>query len=86
MCTKDWNQEARRLLQVELARKALSYRRLAILLEKNVGVATTERSLATKISRGTFSFAFFVQCMRAMGVNTVDLSPDMGVELDSGVE
>ncbi|WP_312883535.1 DUF6471 domain-containing protein [Paraburkholderia youngii] len=27
----------------------------------------TERSIANKLSRGSFSFAFYLQCMRALG-------------------
>jgi hypothetical protein len=37
-------------------------------------VEETERSIASKISRGAFSFAFFIQCMRAIGVEQVDVS------------
>lgn len=70
----DWQQQARRLLKAELARKELSYKELARLLE-GIGVHETERSLQSKVGRGTFSFVFFLQCMKAIGVTKVELEP-----------
>lgn len=69
----DWNKEAQRLLKFELTIRQISYKDLAKLLE-GIGVAETERSIASKISRGSFSFAFFLQCMRAIGAREVDVS------------
>jgi hypothetical protein len=69
----DWNAEARRLLRAELARREVSYKKLVLLLE-GIGVAETERAIANKLSRGTFSFAFFIQCMKALGCERVELS------------
>jgi hypothetical protein len=31
-------------------------------------------ALSNKVGRGTFSFAFFLQCMKALGVNNVSLA------------
>lgn len=69
----DWNDEAYRLLKRELVRRRVTYARLQKQLAA-MGVDETERSIASKISRGAFSFAFFVQCMRAIGVEQVDVS------------
>ena len=69
----DWNNEAYRLLKGELGRRKVTYARLQRQLAA-MGVEETERSIASKISRGTFSFAFFIQCMRAIGVEQVDVS------------
>lgn len=66
----DWNLEAKRLLKAELARRGVSYRVLVTRLE-SIGVVDTEGAISNKISRGKFSFAFFLQCMRALGVETV---------------
>jgi hypothetical protein len=44
----------------------MGYKQLAVLLE-GIGVEETERSIASKISRGAFTFAFFLQCMKALG-------------------
>lgn len=68
----DWYQVAGNVLRAELARQGISYRQLATLLT-GIGVSETERSIASKMSRGSFSFAFFLQCMRALGRTDVRL-------------
>ena len=71
----DWNKEARRILKSELARRDLTYKQLLKQL-REAGVAEeTERSIVNKVSRGTFSFAFFIMCMRALGAEKVDIGP-----------
>ncbi len=47
---------------------------LAKLLQAS-GVEETTRSIANKVSRGTFSFVFFLQVMRVLGVQEVVLKP-----------
>jgi hypothetical protein len=69
----DWQREARRLLQVELARKDIGYKELSRALETVCGVDIDPKALSNKVGRGTFSFAFFLQCMRALGVEAVRL-------------
>jgi hypothetical protein len=69
----DWQREARRLLQVELARKDIGYKELSRALETVCGIDVEPKALSNKVGRGTFSFAFFLQCMRALGVNTIRL-------------
>ena len=66
----DWNVEAKLLLKAELARKGVSYKVLVTRLD-SIGVVDTEAAISNKISRGKFSFAFFLQCMRVLGVETV---------------
>lgn len=66
-----WNLEARRILRAELARRDVSYKRLALMLEQ-IGVEETQRSITNKLSRGSFSFVFFLQCMKAIGVTRID--------------
>jgi hypothetical protein len=68
----DWQREARRLLRAELALHDVGYKQLARALEA-VGVDEDAKVLANKINRGTFSFAFFLQCMRALDVKAVKL-------------
>jgi hypothetical protein len=46
-------------------RRQIGYKQLAVLLE-GLGVEETERSIANKISRGAFTFVFFLQCMKAL--------------------
>jgi hypothetical protein len=61
------------LLKAEMKRRSLTYDRLAEKLAQ-AGAPTTARILRTKVSRGGFSAAFFVQCLRAMGVDTLRLT------------
>jgi hypothetical protein len=68
----DWKQEARRLLRAQLALKDLTYKGLSRAL-LSVGIDESPKALANKISRGTFSFSFFLQCMRALDIDTVRL-------------
>lgn len=70
----DWRQEARRLLQVELARKDMGYKELSRALAVTCGVDIDSKALSNKVGRGTFSFAFFLQCMKALDVQSVSLA------------
>jgi GTP-sensing pleiotropic transcriptional regulator CodY len=72
---EDWNKEARRVLKLEMAIRQISHKELLRRLERLEERTTeTERSIASKISRGTFSAAFFLKCLRAMEVGTLDVS------------
>lgn len=68
----DWKQEARRLLRAQLALKDVTYKGLSRAL-LSVGVDENPKALANKIVRGTFSFSFFLQCMRALDIEVVRL-------------
>lgn len=70
-----WENEARRILKIELVRYSFTYKRLALHLE-NMGVKETERSVGNKMQRGTFSFLFFLQCMKAMGARSITIDLD----------
>lgn len=65
-----WQVEARRLLQAEMTLHGYSYKSLA----RALGGAESDQSLMTRINRGTFSMAFFLEVVRAMGTKTVDIS------------
>lgn len=69
----DWQREARRILQVELARKDIGYKELSRALETVCHIEIEPKALSNKVARGTFSFAFFLQCMNALGVETINL-------------
>lgn len=62
----DWNLQAKAILRAELARKDIGYKRLSQLLE-DIGVDESPSAITNKMSRGSFSFAFFLQCMKAIG-------------------
>lgn len=67
---KDWKALVKGLLKAELARRDLSYAELADKLAE-IGVKDSERNISNKISRGTFTAIFFVQCMEAIGCKSV---------------
>lgn len=68
----EWEQEAKRVLKAELARQGVSYKTLAAKLE-GLGVTDSAPAIANRISRGRFTFAFFLQCMATLGVEEVRL-------------
>lgn len=67
-----WEVEARRILRAELARAGVGYKTLVVRLAA-LGVEESESNLSNKIARGKFSFVFFLQCMKAIGVTSVDI-------------
>ncbi|MDB5405612.1 MAG: hypothetical protein JWL84_524 [Rhodospirillales bacterium] len=69
---RDWNKHVVGMLKAELKRRHLSYRDLAEKLEA-IGVHDSERNVTNKINRGTFTAAFFVQCLEAIGCHTLHL-------------
>ncbi len=68
-----WEEEARRILKAELARAGISYKTLAKRLDA-LGITESDVNLSNKISRGKFSFVLFLQCMKAIGVTSVDVT------------
>ena len=73
-----WEVEARRILRAELARTGVGYKTLVVRLAA-LGIEESEANLSNKIARGKFSFVFFLQCMKAIGVESVDI----GTKVDS---
>jgi hypothetical protein len=70
--TVQYEEKAKNLLKGELKRRGLTYADLAEKLAA-IGVSETERNLNNKISRGGFSAAFLLQCLHAIGSETVHL-------------
>lgn len=71
--TKDWTAQVKGLLKAELKRKNVSYADLAEKLAA-IGIDDNERNIANKIARGSFTAVFFVQCLEAIGCNTIHLN------------
>jgi len=69
---KDWQAAVKGLLKAELKRRDLSYADLAGKLAV-IGVKDSGRNISNKVSRGSFTAVFFVQCMVAIGVHTIHL-------------
>jgi hypothetical protein len=72
---KDWQAQVKGLLKAELKKRNLSYADLATKLAA-VGVKDSERNISNKISRGSFTAVFFVQCMDAIGCRTIHLEDE----------
>lgn len=68
----EWETRAKNLLKAELKRKGITYAQLAEAL-KGLDIHETERNLNNKISRGGFTAAFFLQCLKAIGASSVQL-------------
>lgn len=64
---------AKNLLKGELKRRGVTYAQLAEKLA-DIGVQENERNLNNKISRGGFSAAFLLQCLKAVGSQELRLS------------
>jgi len=60
------------IIRVELTRARVSYKELAWRFEQ-MGIQETAANLSNKVARGRFSFTFFLQCMKAIGVTVVDI-------------
>jgi hypothetical protein len=69
----DYAESARRALKTILSVRGITYAQLAEKLSA-LGYAETEASIAQKVRRGSFQLAFFLQCMRAIGVSQVTLT------------
>ncbi len=69
---KEYQDKAKGLLRAEIARRNLSYEDLAQKLAA-IGVEDTARNLSNKIARGGFSAGFLIQCLEAMGVESLRL-------------
>jgi hypothetical protein len=68
----DWNDKVKRLLKSELIRRGISNSDLAAMLER-IGVEETKSSIDSKISRGTFSASFFLQCLSVIGCEKMEI-------------
>jgi len=65
MTEKDWKNYAKGLLKSELAKRNISHDELIKKLEE-INIHETAGGVANKLSRGTFSTVFFLQCLRAI--------------------
>lgn len=67
-----WAQEARGLLKSLLARQNVSQEELVIKL-RAIGVEESLAGVRGKLHRGTFSFAFVLQVMKALDKTTLNV-------------
>ncbi len=72
MDNEAWQEKVKGILKAELKRRTLGYKELADKLEA-IGIKDSERNIANKLARGSFTAVFFIQCLVAIGCNTVRL-------------
>ena len=66
----EWEALASNLLKSELKRKGVTYGQLVERLA-DIGITEKEINVANKLSRGKFSAAFMLQCLRVIEVSTL---------------
>lgn len=69
------NNKVKRILKSEMIKRGVSTSDLTILLNQ-IGLEETKSSIDSKISRGTFSATFFLQCLSVMGCKKIELEDD----------
>ena len=69
----DWNERASRYLKAELKRQGVTYDDLAARLNA-IGFQETKASISNKISRGTFTAAFFLASLSVAGVQMLHIA------------
>jgi hypothetical protein len=68
----DWTAKITGMLKAELKRRDVGYRELVERLAE-MGVKETEVNIRNKIARGGFTAVFLVQCLMAIGCQSLDL-------------
>jgi hypothetical protein len=68
----NWNDKVKRLLKSELIKRGISNYDLSLML-KEIGVEETKASIDSKISRGSFSASFFLECLSVIGCNKIEI-------------
>lgn len=79
-----WQNKVKRLLKSEIVRRGITHEQLVVLLA-GLGVTETKASIDSKMSRGTFSAVFLIQCLVAIGCKSFcpEISADMVEEPQS---
>jgi 3-mercaptopyruvate sulfurtransferase SseA len=69
---ESWDARTANLLKAELKRKGVTYSQLVEKLGA-MGISEKEVNIANKLSRGKFSATFLLQCLEAIGCETLRL-------------
>jgi hypothetical protein len=68
----NWDDKAKRLLKSELVKRGVSNVDLTLLLNE-IGIEETKASIDSKISRGSFSATFLLQCLMVIGCRKIEI-------------
>jgi len=63
----------RSVIRSEMVKRDISFAQLTAMLSAVGHLDEDERNVRNKVARGTFSAAFFAQCMAAMGMKTLNV-------------
>lgn len=66
--SKVWKEKAKRSIKAALTLHGISYSMLASEINKHLDGQETEKSVSSKISRGSFSHAFYLKCMKIIEI------------------
>ncbi len=69
----DWETRTANLLKSELKRKGVTYGQLVQRLA-DMGVSEKEVNIRNKLARGKFTAVFLIQCLEAVGCQTLRIS------------
>ncbi len=67
-----WSKIVTKILKAELAKRGIDYPTLVVKLHE-INVDISVEDLRGRMSRGTFSAALFIQCLKAVGVTNLSL-------------
>lgn len=82
------NDKVKRLLKSELVKRGISTSDLVRLLNEQ-GLSETQSSITSKISRGSFSATFFLQCLLVIGCTKFeieDFKSNLSLVAESNIE
>ena len=68
----NWDDKAKRLLKSEMVKRGFTNSDLVGLLN-DIGVEETKASIDSKISRGSFSATFLLQCLTVIGCHKLEI-------------
>jgi hypothetical protein len=68
----NWDDKAKRLLKSEMVKRGFTNADLVALLNE-IGVEETKASIDSKISRGSFSATFLLQCLTVIGCHKLEI-------------
>jgi hypothetical protein len=69
----DWANDVKHLLRREMAGRGISYDQLTEKLAE-IGVKDTSVNIRNKVARGKFTAVFFLQCLRALGCDSLTIA------------
>ncbi|MEJ2407283.1 MAG: DUF6471 domain-containing protein, partial [Candidatus Thiodiazotropha sp.] len=69
----DWETAAKNLLKSEMIHREFDYSRLSLQMRKLGFQNVSVNNLRSKINRGSFSAAFFIQALIAMGCEEINI-------------